>query len=202
MKKYSVAYRIIIILCVFSTIRCEQFGVKRDVRIKNQDVSMERENIQTEILFRNIVMNKKIDSISPDVVVSNTSHKLVSNEFVKNGLRIILKVPSLGCSLCYESELEVLEQVANDIGQGVLVLTDYRSPREMEILKKKYDENLTFMNISSGYLAKELDLLYIPYYLELGDSIDVKTVFIPDRNFKELSKYYLTRVLGAKNMNE
>lgn len=75
----------------------------------------------------------------PDVILSTTNdERIMLSEIVTDELRMVVYLPTLGCSSCYERELELLQNtIPNNLKCKVAIIGKFSTNRELKLFERK-----------------------------------------------------------------
>ena len=142
------------------------------------------DSVNIVVQSRNFINSLLLETAKGEVV---DLEDLVSDNF------LILKFSKLSCDQCVENELLLFRELVDKIGtKKVAIITDYDDISQLyrfQRINKIEDVRILISKNDDLNLFPEYN--YPLYYLVLDRSLNVKSFYIPDKGFNQLtSRYY------------
>jgi len=126
------------------------------------------------------------------LIVNERGAEFSLSSLTKNNQKaIFFHFSETNCDECVKAELVKigkLKNAFNDSGIKIFVLTRYSNARDLKIFKKVNNVNYEVLNIKGEQLLKELNM---PFYFILDSDYLYKDIFIPVKEFPDLTIDYI-----------
>jgi hypothetical protein len=144
----------------------------------------------------------EVFSLPTDYVLRTENGKPITIDSAFSKPTLVFRFSELQCENCIMTELAIIKSLG--CNNHIVGLGSYNNPRQLSIARQKYqiDFPLLFMQLSETdiILPTSLESIGVPYYFVMSKQGLTKQVFIPNKQFPEISKKYL-QVITEKLTN-
>lgn len=148
-----------------------------------------RENKFFEINDNGKTINDElILSFGPDDTTNVKFENLLVNKYT-----YVIDLGHLDCFACMQGIKNILSPVTNFInsyGSKVVVLAEYRTQEDVEVLKRLTNLELQIYNKNENTLGLEIEDKIAPYIFLVDKNLMVNNIFVPIEKFPELTSLY------------
>ena len=117
----------------------------------------------------------------------NKQDSLFLHEIIGNAPKLLLRFKETNCDVCIQNELENLIRLASKVDTtNIILLGSFSNSRARWMRKSSFK----IYNIGNQELGLSLDKENIPYYFILDKDFNAKSVFIPFKEFPDLTNKY------------
>ena len=160
--------------------------------VKESEVSNRRE----EVLNDAIVLGYRINNSSfpSDLSLQSVTGEMKSIKDIFNGKKLVLQTSELGCNVCIDSALLVLNKASALIGtQNVLLLAHANNIRYLINYARLNKQNSDQVFMIS---TRQVDSCYIhqtnsPFFYITDESLKISEVYFPLKENPKLSEQYI-----------
>ncbi len=151
---------------------------------------------EIEKIFQNKFFNEKQNenlrlSKSLKLITINRDTVLAKDE-LKN--KLVLRYNESNCRLCVDSEIDILIKNVSLITNEICIVATYNKFRGIVVDKRRFVKN-GLKNVKIYWVSSNLKIPIekqnVPYYFYLNSNLTLSNVFIPMKEYPELSQTYL-----------
>lgn len=182
----------ITILITFAGIIFLLYEMNINTSIQSRNNS--RDSILVEILKE--ALRSQVETIGVrldgSVIIEDERNDTLSlRNVIGNSPRVILHFSDLSCSACIDIELPRLKQLREALGEDkVLILTSYDSRRTFEVFRQVSGINSGVYNLRGLKIGLSTEESKIPSLFLVDSSLIVRSLFVPLKEFPELSDVF------------
>jgi hypothetical protein len=105
--------------------------------------------------------------------------------------KVLFHFSDLSCSACIDSELPLLKQLREEVGdEKVLIVTSYDSRRSFEVFKQTSGIYHGIYNLRGARIGLPTEEIHLPCLLLVDSSLVVRFAFIPLKESPQLSNIF------------
>ena len=140
---------------------------------------------------------KSNDFKLPERMKSSINAQAITFENVSDWrLKIVLRFTELNCSTCIDEDIELLNKYVNEIGQSNLIIfSTFKNLRSLLSFKENHKLKIQIFNIEE--LKLPIEQANVPYFFWLDSTLTVSNVFIPQKEFPELSEIFFNKSIAV-----
>jgi peroxiredoxin len=141
------------------------------------------------------VANKMKGLTAPEINCEEyrkTSVKL--SDIAQKGQLLVFRYAEINCSTCYEIAIKSIQTVFADDDSSVVLLCSYTNDKDLFTFKRMNKIHYPTYRIASeafNWLAEEYNM---PYFFVLEPDMTISDIFMPNRNFPEITRSYLESI--------
>lgn len=99
------------------------------------------------------------------------------------------------CNTCYESQLEIIGDLMHTTQSDMIFIVSVDTNiMQVELMRKQHSIDAKVYGLCDEYLSMPVDSAGKPYYFRLSSDCKPKDLFVPDKNFPELTIQYINRI--------
>ena len=187
-----VAFAVILFLCFYYPNKITGMKNVQD-SLSEFTASMQ---MRTEFHELNFDLNSKMTGLnaSDALCLERINEGKHLSELVREKPLLIFRYAQITCRMCYEAELKVLNDVFITNPDLVVILCSNNVIRDFLIYKRSNKIEISIFNIPNdtfSWIAEENDS---QYFFVLHPDMKISHIFVPNKEYPELSKQYLEGV--------
>jgi|AntRauTorckE6833_2_1112554.scaffolds.fasta_scaffold01340_6 hypothetical protein len=144
-------------------------------------------------------------TINNELVLSYNANDRTNTKFenlLVNKYTYVIDLGHIDCFSCIQELKNILSPAAtfiNDYGSKVVVLAEYRTQEDVEVLKRLTNLELEIYNKNENTLGLTIEDKIAPYILLVDQNLVVNNVFVPIEKFPELTRLYFVHTRDIYN---
>ena len=133
-------------------------------------------------------------SILPEInVIDQNNRKIELKNIIKDNT-LVYRFSEVSCRPCVEDDIKILNELKDSIiGNNLFILTDFKTPKEMQIFSKMYNLKVPIYSYPNCInLLADMDTFdRKPYYFVLDTDLKVHFTYISHSGHNMHDKYFL-----------
>jgi hypothetical protein len=170
-------------------------------KMKNSQVKLSESlgemQVKQDFYSENFELNMKMTGRpAPDIYCTvNQREGSLLSQMVKSKPLLIFRFSNNNCKICYSDALTALQtEMPEDSPDWVRILSSQLTERELLILKRTHNLKIPTYIISPQSLDWDVEKMNVPYFFVLHRDMKISNIFVPDKNYPEVSKQYFEGV--------
>lgn len=143
----------------------------------------------------NFRLNAKLRGLTArDISCEKSGEKQSLSELVHDGPILVYRYSDVSCSACVENEFHTLRQYFKKNPEKVAIFCSYERESDMESFRRINLLKYPIYKADKKAFAWDAEFYDRPYYFVLHPDMKVSDFYMPEMEFSEDSKAYLTGV--------
>lgn len=189
MKNNIYIYLFIIIICISLIIYSNKKVISLEKECSKYDlIETQLENLK----FKSVQEWKNGGHFLNDIMLYDMNDSITYlHNLVESDFKFIFKYTELSCVSCLNL---INNYLSPELKSKFTILTSYKEQRTLDVFARMNKINYPIYNLYEQKVNIPLDKTNVPYLFVLDNDLRVNYIFIPDKDFPEITTSYLNRI--------